>query len=60
VKHIDEDSVSPGDVLTFYRCDPATGDCMLIEGSTTTGRVAAEPGERPDDAAAQHDCFLTS
>jgi len=43
VKHIDEDSVSPGDVLTFYRCDPATGDCMLIEGSTTTARVAAGP-----------------
>ena len=43
VKHIDDNSVSPSDVLTFYRCDPATGDCGLIEGSRTTARVAAEP-----------------
>jgi hypothetical protein len=33
--------VNPDDELTFYACDPETGACGLIEGSTTT--VAAAP-----------------
>ncbi|HKE70580.1 MAG TPA: hypothetical protein VKB55_15070 [Nocardioidaceae bacterium] len=43
VKQIDASMLRPKDEITFYRCDPAMGDCVLIEGSTTTAAAAPEP-----------------
>ena len=40
-EQLDDGLVRPDEKLTFYRCDPATGGCVLIEGSTTT--VGAVP-----------------
>lgn len=42
VDQLHDGLVPPDDELTFYRCDPATGGCALIEGSTTTVDAAPE------------------
>lgn len=42
VKHLDT-IVNPDDAMSFYACDPATGDCELISGSATTVDAAPLP-----------------
>jgi hypothetical protein len=42
VKHSDT-IVNPDDAMSFFACDPATGDCELIDGSTTTVDEAPLP-----------------
>ena len=42
VEQLNDGLVPPDDELTFYRCEPATGGCALIEGSTTTVDAAPE------------------
>jgi hypothetical protein len=43
VKRLEDDHVHPDDDMTFYHCDPATGDCELIDGSTTSADAAPSP-----------------
>jgi hypothetical protein len=47
VKQIDASMLKPKDEITFYQCDPATGDCLLVEGSTTMAAAAPEPANVP-------------